>query len=190
MARQRAFSNSTRWARKVSARFFGHVFDDITWCFVIQRTLACICPESRRIQIYNVLNATDLPEGVFVALLDAPQHCHQPRVHRSPEPLQVHLKSWITRFIVARRCAADASHPSLRQRVSRCRAIGHFTLHSSPPEAPAVRQAPRLWAHSNNSCRDGTLRISGVGGNPRRGERATPAVGHTTMQPHARPGLG
>ena len=69
MARQRAFSNSTRWARKVSAPFFGHVFDDITWCFVIQRTLACICPESRRIQIYNVLNATDLPEGVFVAIV-------------------------------------------------------------------------------------------------------------------------
>ena len=55
--------------QKVSAQFFRHAFDDITWCFVIQRTLACIFPASRSIQIHNVLNATDVPEDVFVTIV-------------------------------------------------------------------------------------------------------------------------
>jgi hypothetical protein len=55
--------------RKVSAQFFRRAFDDVTWCFVVQRTLACITPASRLIQIHNVLNATDVPEHVFVTIL-------------------------------------------------------------------------------------------------------------------------
>ncbi len=55
--------------QRVSGQFFRHAFDDITWCFVIQRTLACIFPASRSIQIHNVLNATDVPEDVFVTIV-------------------------------------------------------------------------------------------------------------------------
>ena len=55
--------------QKASAQFFRHAFDDITWCFAIQRMLACISPASRRIQIHNVLNATDVPEDVFVTIV-------------------------------------------------------------------------------------------------------------------------
>jgi hypothetical protein len=50
---------------QVSAQFFGHAFDDVSWCFVIQRRLAFICFASRRIQIHNVLNAPDVPDYVF-----------------------------------------------------------------------------------------------------------------------------
>lgn len=53
----------------MSAQFFGHAFDDVTWCFVIQRMLACISAGARRIRIHNVLNATDVPDDVFVTIV-------------------------------------------------------------------------------------------------------------------------
>ncbi len=55
--------------QKVSAQFFRHAFDDITWCFVFQRALACISSASRNIRIHNVLNAPDVPEAVFVTIV-------------------------------------------------------------------------------------------------------------------------
>jgi hypothetical protein len=55
--------------KKVSADCFRHAFDDVKWCFVIQRVLACITPASRLIQIHNVLNAADVPEHVFMTII-------------------------------------------------------------------------------------------------------------------------
>ncbi len=55
--------------RKVSAQFFQDAYDDITWCFAIQRTLACITGAAPRIRIHNVLNALDVPEHVFVTII-------------------------------------------------------------------------------------------------------------------------
>ena len=69
MQPQLPYRNLDEVVQKVSAQFFRHDFDDITWCFVIQRTLACISSESRCIQIHNVLNATDVPEDVFVTIV-------------------------------------------------------------------------------------------------------------------------
>lgn len=69
MQPQLPYRNLDDVVQKVSARFFRHAFEDITWCFVIQRMLACISPASRRIQIHNVLNATDVPEDVFVTIV-------------------------------------------------------------------------------------------------------------------------
>jgi hypothetical protein len=66
---QLPYRNLDDIVQKVSAEFFRHAFDDIEWCFVKQRTLAWISPASRRIQIHNVLNATDVPEDVFVTMV-------------------------------------------------------------------------------------------------------------------------
>jgi hypothetical protein len=66
---QLPYRNLDTIVQKVAAQFFRHAFDDVEWCFVIQRTLACIVPASRRIQIHNVLNATDVPEEVFVTII-------------------------------------------------------------------------------------------------------------------------
>jgi hypothetical protein len=66
---QLPYRNLDDIVQKVSSQFFRHVFDDITWCFVIQRTLACISHPSRRIQIHNVLNAADVPEDIFVMIV-------------------------------------------------------------------------------------------------------------------------
>jgi hypothetical protein len=53
----------------VSAQYFRHAYDDMTWCFAIQRMLACITTASPRIRIHNVLNATDVPEHVFITIV-------------------------------------------------------------------------------------------------------------------------
>jgi hypothetical protein len=66
---QLPYRNLDEIVHKVSANFFEHAFDDITWCFVVQRTLACISTASRRIEIHNVLNATDVPDHVFVMIV-------------------------------------------------------------------------------------------------------------------------
>jgi hypothetical protein len=66
---QLPYRNLDAIVRKVSAQFFLHAFDDITWCFVIQRMLACISASSRCIQIHNILNAVDVPEDVFVTII-------------------------------------------------------------------------------------------------------------------------
>jgi hypothetical protein len=58
---QLPYRNLDDIVQKVSAQFLGGDFDDLTWCFAIQKTLAFISPASRRIQIHNVLNATDVP---------------------------------------------------------------------------------------------------------------------------------
>ncbi|HXR34949.1 MAG TPA: hypothetical protein VN754_03335, partial [Candidatus Binataceae bacterium] len=55
--------------RKVSAQFFQHAYDDITWCFAIQRTLARITDAAPHIRIHNVLNALDVPEHIFVTII-------------------------------------------------------------------------------------------------------------------------
>jgi len=55
--------------------------------------------------------------------------------------------------------------------------LGRLTAH----EAKKVIDAEGQYVV--RSERDGTLRISGVGGNPRRRKRATPAVGHTKPCP-------
>lgn len=62
---QLPFRNLDRILRRVSAGFFSHAYDDVSWCFVIQPTLANITRATRLIRIHNVLNAPDVPEGVF-----------------------------------------------------------------------------------------------------------------------------
>lgn len=69
MQPQLPYRNLDNIVRKVSAQFFQRAYDDIKWCFVIQRTLAFISPPSRHIQIHNVLNAADVPEHVFVTIV-------------------------------------------------------------------------------------------------------------------------
>ena len=55
--------------RQVSARFFDHAYDDMTWCFAVQRQLPCITGTAPRIRIHNVLNAVDVPEHAFVTII-------------------------------------------------------------------------------------------------------------------------
>ncbi len=66
---QLPYRNLDDIVQKVSGQFFHHTYNNVTWCFVIQKTLACIFPASRRIQIHNVLNATDVPDDVFVTII-------------------------------------------------------------------------------------------------------------------------
>jgi hypothetical protein len=46
-----------------------HAYDDMTWCFAIQRQLPCITGTAPRIRIHNVLNAVDVPEHAFVTII-------------------------------------------------------------------------------------------------------------------------
>jgi hypothetical protein len=66
---QLPYRNLDAIVSSVSARFFQRRNDDVTWRFVIQKTLANITSESRHIQIHNVLNAGDVPEFVFVTII-------------------------------------------------------------------------------------------------------------------------
>ena len=66
---QLPYRNLDAIEQKVSAQIFQRAFDDVTWCFVLQRTLAWISSTSRRIRIHNVLNATDVPDDVFVTIV-------------------------------------------------------------------------------------------------------------------------
>jgi hypothetical protein len=66
---QLPYRNLDAIVQQVSAQFFQHAFDDVTWCFVLQRMLACISRTSRSIRIHNVLNGTDVPEDVFVTII-------------------------------------------------------------------------------------------------------------------------
>jgi hypothetical protein len=63
------YRNLDAIVQQVSAQFFQHAFDDVTWRFVLQRMLACISRTSRSIRIHNVLNGTDVPEDVFVTII-------------------------------------------------------------------------------------------------------------------------
>jgi hypothetical protein len=82
------YRNLDHVVQKVSAHFFRRAFDDVTWCFVIQRALACICAESRCIQIHNVLNATDVPEDVFITIV-----FHE-MLHLEIPPVQTQSGRW------------------------------------------------------------------------------------------------
>ncbi|MBE3604876.1 hypothetical protein IMX07_14740 [bacterium] len=66
---QLPYRNLDHIVKSVSAQHFKNAYDDVTWSFVIQRTLANIMPAARHVQIHNVLNATDVPEDVFVTII-------------------------------------------------------------------------------------------------------------------------
>ena len=79
--------------RRASADYFHHAFDDVRWCFVVQRVLTSIAPASRLVLIHNVLNAADVPEHVFVTIFVyemlhlefPPANANQPSNMRPPE---------------------------------------------------------------------------------------------------------
>jgi len=66
---QLPYRNLDNIVRNISDQFFSRAYDDVRWCFVLQRMLACISARSRYIQIHNVLNAADVPEHVFVTIV-------------------------------------------------------------------------------------------------------------------------
>lgn len=66
---QLPYRNLDHIVKSVSAQHFKNAYDDVTWSFVIQRTLANVMPAARHVQIHNVLNATDVPEDVFVTII-------------------------------------------------------------------------------------------------------------------------
>ncbi len=85
---QLPYRNLDTIVQTVAAQFFRHAFADVQWCFAIQRTLACIFPAFRRIQIHNVLNATDVPEEVFVTII-----FHE-MLHLEISPVQTRSGTW------------------------------------------------------------------------------------------------
>lgn len=66
---QLPYRNLDLVVKNVSSQFFQNAYDDVTWSFVIQRTLANITPAARHVQIHNILNATDVPDHVFVMII-------------------------------------------------------------------------------------------------------------------------
>jgi len=85
---QLPYRNLDALVRGVSGKFFEHTYDNVTWSFVIQNTLANITYESRHIRIHNVLNAVDVPEDVFVMIL-----LHE-MLHLEVRPVQTREGKW------------------------------------------------------------------------------------------------
>jgi hypothetical protein len=63
------YRNLDQILHRVSAGFFSHAYNDTSWCFAIQPTLASITPATRLIRIHHVLNAPEVPDEVFETIL-------------------------------------------------------------------------------------------------------------------------
>lgn len=111
--------------QRISAESFRHAYDNATWCFVVQRTLANITPESRLIRIHNVLNGPDVPDDVFDTLI-----FHE-MLHLEIPPIRRRSGSWDT-------------HPPAFREAERLRSPKYDDswtwLHANVP----LRRRPRL----------------------------------------------
>lgn len=66
---QLPYRNLDQILHRVSGGFFSHAYDNASWCFAIQPTLASITRSTRLIRIHNILNAPDVPDEVFEMII-------------------------------------------------------------------------------------------------------------------------
>ena len=99
---QLPYRNLDQILRQVSAGFFSHAYDNASWCFAIQTTLASITPATRLIRIHNVLNAPEVPDWVFeMIVFHEMLHLRIPPVRRRSGSWDAHPPAF---------CEAERAH--------------------------------------------------------------------------------